>query len=929
MGQAQYDFHNFNSEDGLPSAEVYFCLQDNGGFMWFATDQGVARYNGFEFEIFTIRDGLTDNVIIDLEKDQFGKIWFIGLNGSLSFFDEGRIIPYQFNDHIKVGGNEKKKRINYIKSIFVSKEGDVTLGSVYSRSMKISADGKITYFTAANKNVCLIYDRDIDNGTLLYTGSDRDLKLKNSIQILEKGAVVGSTEFEGLDITHTMATKIEGKGFVLNQSNELKYFQDSLIIISPLDYYILHTRYDGEFLWVGTICGGLLKLKFVDGSFKLIDQYLKDKNVSSSYRDKNGSIWLTTTNNGVYYLINDHTVNYYVANDKITDIAVSDSILYISNLSGKVYGWNLENNKLIQTEVFDSYIDEINAYKDGLIVSGKELHFINVNRKEKIKSGLTMSHLNIAGNRAGPLIFYSSSNLFYTRDLTDFKRIYEGRTFDNICYDDSTIVSGVDDGIIRIDTLGNVEKIYTGDRIIKLSNSNFGLIALSIKSEVLIINEDNVQAYRFDDKGEYIKSFLIDDDCLWLVGNIGLIRLSKNSQDEFVKETFLLSDGLLSNEIFKIAATKDLIILASKKGVQSFPKKELKKLNSGKLSIENVVIDGESIDYSKTLEIKYDQNNMEVVLSALMINALGSKNIEYQINNKLFKTNNSRISLTNLAPGNYVLNFRLKNDNWEELIAQTTLKFTIKKPFWNTVWFYFLCALLISLSTFVIVKNLFDKQKQRLRQNDLLVSYQQKALLAQMKPHFIYNSLNSIQTQVLKSDKFEAHKYISKFGELIRKNLEWSEFELILLKEELELIQLYVDLEQKRMAKQIVFDVVLSVDIDIEKVRIPPFIIQPIIENSFWHGINLPSIENGKINLEITLANDYLHFTVVDNGIGIDAAMKMNKEKHLSMSSKITMKRIQLLESKYNFNANYSIVDLRNEGATGTKVEFILPKFYA
>lgn len=84
-----HSFRHFTTEDGLPSSEVHDVVQDDNGYMWFATDRGLVRFDGYDFEVHTTKDGLPDNVLIHLKKSSDGTLWFVGLSGSMGLIKNG------------------------------------------------------------------------------------------------------------------------------------------------------------------------------------------------------------------------------------------------------------------------------------------------------------------------------------------------------------------------------------------------------------------------------------------------------------------------------------------------------------------------------------------------------------------------------------------------------------------------------------------------------------------------------------------------------------------------------------------------------------------------------------------------------------------------------------------------------------------------
>ncbi len=221
----------------------------------------------------------------------------------------------------------------------------------------------------------------------------------------------------------------------------------------------------------------------------------------------------------------------------------------------------------------------------------------------------------------------------------------------------------------------------------------------------------------------------------------------------------------------------------------------------------------------------------------------------------------------------------------------------------------------------------YTKQLQDVLKEDL-DHYMQAALRKQMNPHFIFNSLNSIQSFILQNDKLSANIYLSKFAGLMRKVLENSQHQLITLEKELEVLNLYIELEEQRFDNK--FNVQWNIDplIDCSTHKLPPLIMQPYIENAIWHGL-LHKEGDRRLTITIIKKAEQLVCTIVDNGIGREAAfgMKKNKSSHESLGTRITQKRIDLINSLNKSGIGVQYFDLSdNKGiANGTKVEITIP----
>ncbi len=176
-----------------------------------------------------------------------------------------------------------------------------------------------------------------------------------------------------------------------------------------------------------------------------------------------------------------------------------------------------------------------------------------------------------------------------------------------------------------------------------------------------------------------------------------------------------------------------------------------------------------------------------------------------------------------------------------------------------------------------------------------------KALKAQMNPHFIFNALSSISNFLLKNQPQEADRYLTRFSRLIRRILEYSDVKEISLSEEINLLQDYIAIEALRLGKKIDFEVLLEGGVDDSQVLIPPLLLQPLVENSIWHGI-APSKEEGLITLKVHQQDHSCLLVLRDNGTGMKEFVEI-PEKHQSMGMKLVKNRLENLNFKNGENA--------------------------
>ncbi len=223
-----------------------------------------------------------------------------------------------------------------------------------------------------------------------------------------------------------------------------------------------------------------------------------------------------------------------------------------------------------------------------------------------------------------------------------------------------------------------------------------------------------------------------------------------------------------------------------------------------------------------------------------------------------------------------------------------------------------------------------EKTKKELQQRAL--ELEMRALRAQMNPHFIFNSLNSINRFVLQNNKAQASEHLTKFSRLIRLILQNSQLALISLESELESLQLYLELEAVRFDHHFEFDIMVQPAIDATAIKVPPLIIQPYAENAIWHGL-MHNPEKGHLRISIFEDENLLNCKITDDGVGRNKAAELESKSasaHKSMGMKISADRIALLHKKKELEMHVIITDLMlaDGSSGGTEVLLKIPMQY-
>jgi sensor histidine kinase YesM len=217
-----------------------------------------------------------------------------------------------------------------------------------------------------------------------------------------------------------------------------------------------------------------------------------------------------------------------------------------------------------------------------------------------------------------------------------------------------------------------------------------------------------------------------------------------------------------------------------------------------------------------------------------------------------------------------------------------------------------------------------ENQKRHIELQKQSAELEMQALRAQMNPHFIFNSLSSINHFILKNESKAASNYLTRFSRLIRMVLINSQRSLISLDDELQMLELYLEMERLRFKNSFDYSITFLNTIDTDNIFIPPLLLQPFCENAIWHGL-MHREGHGKLDIELSRANNIINCIITDNGIGREKAEEMKSktaEREKSMGLKITTERLALLNREKALHTFYEIEDLKDENANavGTKV---------
>ena len=945
----EYTFRHLSVEDGLSQSAVFTIVQDDIGYMWVGTADGLNRFDGHEFIHFRNRptdaSSISDNFIYCIEPASKGALWIGTFGGGLNYYDPvdqsfTKFTSTGYNDGT-IGHNDIYSILNTDKALFVGtyegldvskdgktfrhllredsllytvndilvvKNGDVLIAHDFGVSI-LTED--LTDFASVPGDLGIL-DREELSGFSIYQfesgeiwiGTDNgiwkfneDYELIEALEFDEDGfaldVVTVITEDQSGNIwlgSSTSGLAIQSKG-----EPDFKYFKQDLYTDNGLSADIVTSIYQDRsgVVWIGTHDGGINKYDRYINQFRLYrhhisnDQSIGGRRVFALYEDRNRDIWVGTDGEGLDFIDNEYDANGKLIGEsyKHFDKALkSEKIWAIEPANGDELWIGTIGNGLKKFDPKKGVIQSLtkdqgghpskrlsddsvfSLYHDprGFLWIGTD---VGLNRLDLKTNEVSVFHINFEEQR----VFSSNSVMAIAEDV---------------------------DGNIWAGTFGGGVAIFSVDgKLLRRYKHNIADTNSISYDKIMSIYRDSKDRMwigtfgggfnLFDNKNNTFKAYtelhglpndvvygFLEDDSgyLWMSTNKGLSAFNLETGNF---RNFDVSCNLQSDEFNQGAYCKGIsgrFYFGGINGFNSFHPNDL-SINTYK---PEVAISAYSrpdevlktnVDGGDAIELSYNQNS-------IFFDFVGFNYVNSHLNSYRYKLEGlttdwieagatRKASFTNLDPGHYTFKVQASNNDgvWNLQGGQVSL--VVDSPFYMHWWFtpaiIGLITLIISVIAYLIIKTTRSKAKRQLVETELRLSkaekegvqYRLASLRAQMDPHFIFNSLNSIQHFIAKNDKTAARNYLSKFSSLMRLILNSSREEVISITEELDTLKLYIDLERLRFDYQFDYEIKTSDTIDLDEVEIPTMLIQPYIENAIIHGLKNKMKEQGKLLIEV------------------------------------------------------------------------------
>jgi ligand-binding sensor domain-containing protein/two-component sensor histidine kinase len=918
-----FRYTQYTTNEGLPSDNVYCAAQDNHGFMYFGTDFGLVRYDGFLYKHYSNKEGLINKPITDMVYAGGDSIIFASYPDALqSIHADGRIDTIISKTELLFS---IQQIVKHNKSFFIYQRDFPNYGILQGNKLtKIKLDS-LSDIPGIVINCIFSYSATqiaiaTNKGILIVTDGNKITRL-----------LPGEPTFRAL---------LTGKKELLIAGDKKIYRIDTLDHITilpvqlPQGFNTLHMEEDNS---------GAVWFRGLDkGIFRLSGNILSDMNtklrmenyaINEFYKDNNSNFWICTNGAGILYFSKNQAEVFStregLVNNKVQRLLAMPGQLFI----GTQNGLSVKKKSLITSPSIPKKADAL-QYIHKLFVAAPGVTGIcitNVLAFDKDTSKITsMIKEQIIGNnrfrfynslfawpendsiawmhvsKGNPLIrvnILNNSRTFYDVSQFAIRKFFAMRFFEG------SYLLGSDKGILQIknnqmqlkDSINDERPGQVMDMMINTKNE------LWLATEIGLFKYHNNQFTKLPKAasygGNYCTSLAEDDKGnIWTSTWDGIFR-TNGTQRFYYNNSSGLSSRIVNCILYNKEENK--LYAGTDNGLTVFSQSPDEISFTQTVFIQASLNDATKKTFSDGARLQPLQNDLGFYLTIPYYDGHEEIIFEYKLDNKEWvREKNPQLNFTNLSGGQHILRVRPCINNLNLTGTESVFNFHIKIPFYREWWFILAVILIVQFVAIALINSINKKRKekqvkQQMRQQQQMLehaSLKQQAFTSLLNPHFIFNALNSVQHFINQQDRQNANRYLSDFASLIRKNFDASQQTFIPLDAELENLRLYLQLEKMRFGEKINYSITTAEDLDTDNWMLPAMILQPFLENAILHGV-MPATNNGELHIHFAQNQQHeLIITIADNGIGIEKSRQLKSGKsHTSRGMQLIKERLELL----------------------------------
>jgi len=942
---------------------------DSLGHAFFVGASTAYRFNGTKLTPLTPHSSLENQNFTALTKDRFGRLWTKGYIRGIGQIVGDSILPYPFNDKI-----EHLPRSNWENTYFDS-DSTLHFSPRGSGHYSVSKNGELKEIAGKSSGIHGFVVTQLPDGTLFHFSifQPKSKVLNTGLKIYYQHSngdltVVATTPhkkpiYESTLISHNDQT------WTLSPGNQdiFKAKKDSLISSTTLPYQVIKLFEDShKNMWIGTVQDGMLQV--TNERYSEAKKIAEKGAVAIVAEDLNGGLWMKSNKVFFAYIPNNYTLRYstasghlatnncafissdskrwlYLNKRNMLSIVEGDSVQQLPVPLGTTYNFQEIPNTLATALHFDSIGQKVytGAWNQVSIWDGVNWDTLQMDTSQfnesRVRKFQSLPDSTVIGCTRGELFFIKNRRfskvipipqIGYIRDfaITPSGEIWVGGVSGIIKWDSTGLSCPLKAGNCKENQLtGVVHLSYALDRI-WVQTSNEALFT---------IRDGQIESVMDADKeSEHMTElFVAPNGQLWALSSKEDRRLINFSA---VNDSIQLKRYAIEHLISRFGkAKKSLavidgkILMGNKGGVFGIPIDKLTLWGiPPNIHIFKVLVNQQRMPNQKRYELAPDQNSLYLNFEAISYR-LKSPTFRCRLvglDSNWFSPEYQVAQYTNLDPGNYTFQVqaKIKSEPWGEM---KEVEFFIQTPYWQTLWFRTLMTLLASMLIGIAIFLWNRAQRRRMTLQIDKLKAEQRALRAQMNPHFMFNAMSSIQDLVFNQDRIFAVNNIALFAKLMRKILAHSAQEIIPLTEEIETLKLYLKLEALRFEERFDYHIEVDKKIDPTTRMVPPLLLQPFVENAIKHGLLNKEPKGGSLQIIFKLQEESLLCIIEDDGVGRKESGRVQAQKnpaHRSFGTQSVNERIDLMNKQQEKKITLNVTDLyHGETPCGTRIEFLIP----
>jgi ligand-binding sensor domain-containing protein len=982
-----FNFKNHSQKEGLSSNIVNSIVKDNKGFLWIGTANGLNRFDGNAFDVFTNNPAdstsIADNQIQKVFLSSNNSIW-VSTNTGISQYNA---VTQTFNNYApdtfalpKIGQTFPALHEDADKNIWVAAYYDLLIFNPLTKKFKSAGWANfVAQVKPASGNHTRVLVLDVKKKSaaefwVLTTYGLFSVHTKTlQFQFYPFTAI---TDYYGCAISYIDA---EQNLWISSYNNGLLCYQPQTKQWKKYNPPAAITKHTGWNIVSGIqpynndtllYCGNSSLVLFDKKTaiFSLLNTTGNQPGYTLPSADyynifKEDKIYWLFSNNGLVKMKPEKPLFTFTAItgfDGIEKIYPVQNMLLLNNLAKDIALYRPQNNSKQSISFFPPLANKaLTAYKqvniNTAVISTDEKLF-HLTLDNKTATAITLPNKIFAENNYTVRnVVVDKSGMWWVRlrkqgiamynpvsrqaQFAQFIKPAQNKEYGALYYDSTTNL---------LAAAVQSEGLYVYDVSTKITQHFFLNLPPYQKGATItcIIGDKNSNLYMSDaGYGFYVLNLLtktvkryttnaglISNSCNWLCfDNAGFLWLATNaglSRFDTGKKMFTnfsTAQRLNGTADFLSADEKGNMYQPCKNGYYQWNSSSFINTDlPGQLYLRHAWLNNNFTVVDSVYHFSAIQNNIAFQFGYLQFDNAATVQFEYQLNNSGWITMTEQ---NKLSFSNLSPNKYLLQVRLKNSTAKNlSIQFTIHPPFYLRWWFIALAIIAAIVSATVFFKHRIKAVRRQAVLKQKIAETEMMALRAQMNPHFIFNCISSIDNFILDNDKENASNYLNKFAKLIRNILDNSKNDVIPFWKDWETLQLYLQLEQLRSNNKFTYTLQADEVLLNGHYKIPPLIIQPYIENAIHHGLKPLQYKQGQLTITAAIQNGMLQYHITDNGIGRQKAAENNfvKPQHQSYGMQLTKERIELFNQQ---QANSIVItDIKDSvaNAAGTQVTVLL-----